>query len=311
MRIVVAGGSGMIGRRLVDSLVGDDHSVDVLTRSARQTERRLPRGARAVEWRVEPSRELARLLEGADAVVNLAGVSIGPRPWTRARKRAIRASRLAATAALTDALAMTAPERRPAVLVNASGTDVYTGRDTEPATEATEPADDFLARVCVDWEAAAREAEGLGVRVAIVRQAFVLAPDAPVLALMALPFRLFLGGRLGSGRQWFSWIHIDDLVAIYRRAIDDPALSGPINAASPEPCRNTEFAAALGRALGRPNWLPVPAWLLRLVLRDQSTLVIGSRRAVPARAMQLAFPFRFTELERALRDALGRGGGRE
>ncbi len=305
-RIVIAGGSGTIGRQLATALLAAGNGVDILTRNPARAADRLPPGARAVPWSIEGAPELAAVLDGATAVVNLAGVAIGPLPWTSGRKRAIRDSRLHATSALVHAIGRLPPERRPAVLVNASGTDVYVGHDAVAATETTPPADDFLARVCLDWEAAAREAEPLGVRVAIVRQAFVLAAEAPVLALLALPFRLFLGGRLGSGRQWFSWIHVSDLVALYRYVIDHPDLDGILVAAAPTPCRNAELAAALGRALGRPSWLAAPGWAIRLALGEESTLVLGSRRAVPARARALGFDFRYPDLDGALRDVLGR-----
>jgi uncharacterized protein (TIGR01777 family) len=305
-RIVIAGGSGMVGRHLAAALLAAGNDVDVLTRDARRSSPRLPAGVRTVSWRAEPGEELAGTIAGATAVVNLAGTSIGPAPWTPRRKRAIRESRLQATTALVDAIRALPPDRRPSVLVNASGTDVYVGRDEAPATEDAAPGDDFLARVCVDWEGAAHAADELGIRVVILRHAFVLAPDAPVLGLLALPFRLFLGGRIGSGRQWFSWVHVDDLVALYRFVIANPDLEGTFNAASPTPCRNAELAAALARVLGRPNWLPAPAWAIRLVLREQSTLVLGSRRAVPARALAVGFEFRFADLDSALRDVLGR-----
>jgi uncharacterized protein (TIGR01777 family) len=305
-RVVMTGGSGLIGRHLARALLSDGYGVDVLTRDPRKATRRLPSGARAVPWQVAQSRELAALLAGAAAVINLAGVSLGPRPWTPGRKRSIRDSRLRVTAALVDAMRDLPEAERPSVLVSASGTDVYVGRDESPATEETTPGDDFLARVCVEWEAAARAAEPLGVRVVIVRQAFVLARDAPVLALLALPFRLFLGGRLGTGRQWFSWIHVTDLVALYRWAIRDPGVEGILNAVAPEPCRNADLAAAIARTLHRPSWLPVPAWTLHLALGAQATLVLGSRRAVPARALAAGFEFLYRDLERALRDVLGR-----
>ena len=305
MRAVIAGGSGMIGRHLAGALLADGWAVDILTRDVGRTAGRLPEGARAVAWIPDSPSGLATVLDGADGVINLAGVSLGPRPWTPGRKRAILASRLAATDAIVAAIRALPPERRPVVLVNASGSDVYTGRDAQPADEATEPIHDFLADVCLRWEAAAREAAALGTRVALVRTAFVLAADAPVLGLLALPFRLFVGGRLGSGRQWFSWIHIDDLVGIYRLALTDPSINGPINAAAPEPCPQADLARALGRTLHRPCWLSAPAWVLRLVLRDQATLLIGSRRVVPARAIAAGYRFRHPAIEEALADVLG------
>jgi uncharacterized protein (TIGR01777 family) len=296
----------MIGRHLAKALLDDGWSVDILTRDPRRASRNAPSGARPVAWSPRGrTRDLATVLDRADAVINLAGVSIGTRPWTPGRKRAILESRLTATDAIVRAIAALPEDQRPRVLVNAAGTDVYTGRDTEPADETTQPADDFLADVGLRWEAAARAAEPLGVRVALIRQAFVLASDATVLRLMALPFRLFLGGRIGSGRQWFTWIHVDDLVGIYRLALTDPSLAGPINAAAPEPTRQAGLAAALGRALHRPSWLPVPAWALRLALRGQATLLLGSRRVVPARAIAAGYRFEHPTLDEALGDVLG------
>jgi uncharacterized protein (TIGR01777 family) len=305
MRVVIAGGSGMIGRHLARALLADGWAVDILTRDPARTATRLPPGARAVAWTPDEQAGLVAVLDGADGVINLAGVSLGPRPWTPGRKRAILGSRLAATGAIVTALGALPADRRPKVLVNASGSDVYTGKDAEPADESTEPGDDFLADVCLRWEAAARGAEPLGVRVAMVRTAFVLARDAPVLRLLALPFRLFLGGRLGTGRQWFSWIHIDDLVGIYRLALTDDAIVGPINGAAPEPCRQVELAGALARTLHRPCWLPAPAWAIRLALRDQATLLIGSRRVVPARALARAYQFEHRSVDEAVADVLG------
>lgn len=305
MRVVIAGGSGMIGRHLASALLADGWAVDVLTRDVERAARRLPAGARAVGWTPAEPTGLETVLDGADGVINLAGVSLGPRPWTPGRKRAILGSRLAATNTIVGAARALPPERRPAVLVNASGSDVYTSQDEAPADESTEPTNDFLADVCLRWEVAARAAEPLGLRVALVRTAFVLAPDAPVLRLLALPFRLFVGGRLGSGRQWFSWVHIDDLVGIYRLALTDRSIDGPINAASPEPCREADLAAALGRTLHRPCWLPAPAWALRFALRDQATLLIGSRRVVPARALAAGYQIRHPAIDEALADVLG------
>ena len=195
-------------------------------------------------------------------------------------------------------------ERRPSVLVNVSGSDGYQGLDATPATEADDRATGFLADLCHDWEAAAHAAEGLGVRVAIVRNGFVIGPDARALQLLVLPFRLRFGGPLGSGRQWMSWVHVDDVVGIMTMAIDNPDASGPFNATSPEPVHEARVAAAIGRALGRRSWLPVPALPIRLVLRDVSVLILGSVRAIPTRAPALGYRFRWTDLDAAMRDVV-------
>jgi hypothetical protein len=196
-------------------------------------------------------------------------------------------------------------DRRPRVLVNVSGSDTYQGIDATPATEADDRAPGFLADLCRGWEAAARAAEELGVRVAIVRNGLVLGPDAKALQLLVLPFRLHLGGRLGTGRQWMSWVHVDDVVGIMTMAIDDERASGPFNAVSPEPVHEADVAAAIGKSLGRRSWLPVPALPIRLALGEVSVLVLGSVRAIPTRAPDLGFRFRWTDLSEAMNDVLG------
>lgn len=295
----------MIGGHLVRSLAADGYGVTVLSRNPARTARRLPAGIRALGWEVRPDAALVSALDGAAAIVNLSGAPIGPLPWTPGRRRAILDSRVRSAAALVDALAMLPPERRPRALVNASGTDLYTGLDTEPATEeTTRPVTGFLADVCRAWEAAALPAEALGVRVALMRTGFVLARDSRIVGLLALPFRLFVGGPLGDGRQWMSWIHVDDVVGIYRLAVEDASMVGPVNVVGPDPRPEADVAAAIGRALGRPSRLRVPAFLIRTLMGEQSTLLLGSRRAIPARAEATGYHFRHPELDSAVADAL-------
>ncbi len=308
MKVVIAGGSGLIGGAIARSLLADGHAVAILSRTPDRARRRRGRGLEAadfVAWSARADAALVAALDGADAIVNVAGEAIGPRPWILGRKRAIVASRVDSAGALVEAIRRLPPDRRPRVLVSASGTDVYTGRDVEPAIESTPPAGGFLGELGVAWEGASAPAESLGTRVVAVRTAFVLGRAAPLFSLLRWPFRFFLGGRLGSGQQWFSWVHIADLVGIYRLAIDDERLQGPINAASPGSVRQEEFARALGRAMGRPAWFPVPEVLLRLVLREQATLIVDSRRVAPARALELGYRFRFPTLDAALADLVG------
>jgi uncharacterized protein (TIGR01777 family) len=307
MRIVIAGGSGLIGRRLAERMLADGSAVDVLTRDPKSARKDLPDGARAVAWAGSKAartpaalKPLANALDGADAVVNLSGAPVAPIPWTKGRRRTILDSRVGPTTAIVAAMATLPPDRRPKVLVNASGADIYTGRDATPADESTPPATDFLGDVCVRWEAAARAAEPLGVRVVLMRTAVVLGRGAMYTRIAALPYRLFVGGRLGSGRQWVSWIHLDDIVGLYREAVVNPSLTGPVNATAPEPILAADFATALGKALHRPNWFPTPAFLLRLVLRDESVLALGSRRVIPAKAESAGYVFRFPDLDAAL-----------
>lgn len=304
-RVVIAGGSGFIGQHLAAGLVARGDDVVILSRDPDRVHRRRAVHGRLVPWSVDDIDSLSGRLDGVDAVVNVTGVPVGPRPWTRGRRRAIRDSRLGPTTALVEAMRRLAVDRRPSVLVNVSGSDGYQGLDATPAAEADDRATGFLADLCRDWEQAARGAEALGVRVAIVRNGFVIGSDAKALQLLVLPFRLHLGGRLGSGRQWMSWVHVDDVAGVMTLAIDDARASGPMNAVSPEPARESEVAAAIGAALGRRSWLPVPALPIRLVLRDVSVLILGSVRAVPARATELGYRFRWTDLRAAMADVLG------
>jgi uncharacterized protein (TIGR01777 family) len=310
MRIVIAGGTGLIGRALVGALVAGGHEVVVLTRRSAAAAG-APAGASAARW--DPSAgagSLAGVLVGAGAVVNLAGASVGARPWTSGRRREILDSRLLATSALVDAAAALPAADRPAALVNASGVDYYADRGDEEQDESS-PGDRalFLGDVCGRWEEAAVAAEAAGVRVVRMRTGLVLARGAPALRLMALPFRLFAGGPSGSGRQWVSWVHLDDVVGLYALAATYPSLSGAVNATAPAPVRQAEVAAAIAGVLHRPNWLRQPAPLLRLAMRQQADLLLASHRVLPRAALAAGYAFRWPALEPALADALGRTGG--
>ena len=304
MQIVIAGGSGLIGTALSRALSAAGDDVVILTRATAGSAT-LPR-VRLVTWDPARSGGGTSVLAGADAVINLAGASIGRWPWTPGRKRALRESRLTATRTLVEALAALPADERPAVLLNASGTDVYEGRDETPASEDTPPGDSFLARLCVDWEAEAAKAEALGVRVVLVRQSSVIARGAPYLRIVTLPFRLFAGGRLGSGRQWVSWVDIADVVGLYRLALGSATIRGPLNASAPDSRQQGAYARALGAALHRPSRVWTPGWVLRLVLWDQASLVLGSRRVWPTKALAAGYVFERPQLEAALADALRR-----
>lgn len=302
LKVVVAGGSGLIGRSVTVALAAAGHEPVVLSRNPERA--RLPEGVRGVEWHPPDVGEWAGELDGADAVINLSGESIGHWPWTAARKRLLRESRLVPTATLISAVSTLPPESRPRVLLNACGTDSYEGKDETPADESTPPADTFLARLCVDWEREALRAEELGLRVVILRTCSVVAPQAASLRLLSLPFRLFVGGRIGSGQQWMSWIDMSDAVALYLQALESEEIRGPINLAAPDPRRQVDFARALGAVLHRPTWFPTPAWAVRLLFREQATLALGSRRVWPTKALAHGYRFRRATLEGALESAL-------
>jgi uncharacterized protein len=308
MKVVLAGGTGLIGTALTRELAGAGHDVAVLTRRPPGAVSGLPEGARAARWSPGgPAADWAGVLEGAGAVVNLAGASVGTRPWTAGRRREILESRLHATSVLVAAMATLPAAARPGALVSASGVDYYGERGDEVLDEESAPGDAaFLAGVCARWEAAACEAEPLGVRVVRARTGLVLARQALALRLQALPFRLFAGGPTGSGRQWVSWVHLDDVVGLYALAAQDGALSGPLNLVAPEPVRSADLAAAIGRALRRPVWLRQPAPLLRLALRRQSELLLVGHRVLPRVALGRGYEFRRPVLGPALAEALGR-----
>jgi uncharacterized protein len=292
MRVLVTGGTGLVGRPVCDALRGAGHAVTVVSREPG----RVP--ARAIGWD-----GLRAAMPETDAIVNLAGDPIAGGRWTAARKAEIRRSRMEATRALVEAIAGAEP--RPKVLVSASAVGYYGARGGEPLDETASPGRDFLARVCVDWEAEARRAEELGVRVVRLRLGVVLAPDGGALSAMLLPFRAGVGGRLGSGRQWVSWVYRDDVVGLIRDALANEAYAGAVNATSPNPVTNADFTRALGRVLRRPAVLPVPAIGLRLLLGEMATMLLTGQRVLPAVAQRLGYAWRQPEVPAALELCVG------
>jgi uncharacterized protein len=298
MKIVIAGGSGFLGRALSGRLVADGHKVLVLTRGSRPS--RPWEGAQSTaSWIPDGTAgDWASALEGADAALNLAGASIGDARWTKERKALILDSRINATRSLAAAIGGLG--KPPSVFVSSSAQGYYGDRGDEELTEESAPSRDFLAGVCVRWEAEARTAADK-CRVVTLRTGIVLASDGGALPRMLLPFRLGAGGPFGSGRQFMSWIHIDDWVGIVMLAIADPHVHGPVNLGSPAPVRNREFAAALGRALHRPSLVPTPALALRLALGEMAQpLLLSSIRMVPAAALASGYRFRHPEAAHAL-----------
>jgi uncharacterized protein (TIGR01777 family) len=306
MLIVIAGGSGFLGRRLTAAWLEAGDDVTILTRHPARTVATTPAATTVRHW-APPAvdDDLVDALRGADAIVNLAGIAIGGRPWTPGRKRAILQSRLDATGALIEAMGRLAGADRPKVLVNASGIDIYGDRPDGELTEDSPPGDTFLAGVVVAWERAARAAETLGVRVVLARTALIVAPEALAWRLVLLPFRLFVGGPLGSGRQRFTWVHAVDAVGLYNLAIRDGSIVGPLNMVAPQVPAQRELARAIGKAMHRPASIPVPALALRLLLWGQADIVLHGRIAAPAKALAAGYEFRYPTVDAALRDVLG------
>jgi uncharacterized protein (TIGR01777 family) len=306
MKVLISGGSGFIGSHLVASLAKDGHDVVVLSRRA--ATKTPPSGVRYVAWDAHSANgDWVKELSGAQGIVNLAGASIGSWPWTRRRMSELVSSRLSATAALVQALEQTPAALRPPVLVSASGIDYYGDRGDEVITEDSHAGDSFLATLSRQWETAAQKAEPLGVRVVRIRTAMVFGREAFAFRLLTLPFRLFVGGPLGNGRQWFTWIHVDDIVGLYRLALEDPRVSGPVNAVAPDIRREREVAKEIGRALHRPALIPVPSFALKLLLGKEAQLLLDGRRAEPAKVLAYGYRFRLGGLHEALEETLRRG----
>jgi uncharacterized protein (TIGR01777 family) len=300
--VIIAGGTGLIGRALAADLARDGHEPVLLSRRPERHAGSVPAGARLAAWDPEHPAGLAAALAGGEAVVNLAGASIAGGLWTERRKALIRDSRLRAGEAL--ARAIEAMANRPRVLVQASAVGYYGARPVGTVDEASPPGDDFLARVCVDWEASTRPVEALGVRRVVIRTGLPLSREGGALPPILLPFRLFAGGRMGSGRQPFPWIHMNDEVGAIRFLIDHQAAEGPYNLAAPERLDNAAFSRLVGRVMGRPVWLPAPAFALRLALGEMAGLILDGQAMVPSRLLEAGYRFQFPQAEPALRDLL-------
>ena len=292
MRVAVSGATGLIGSKLVDALRSRGDEVTILSRDP----------VRGEQWDPVAEPAPAAALSACDAVIHLAGEPVAQR-WTDASKERIRASRVEGTRNLVAGLREADP--RPRVLVCASAVGYYGPRGDEEIDESAAPGQDFLAAVTAAWEAAAQQATELGMRVVTVRTGVVLDKSGGALAKMLPPFKLGAGGPVAGGKQWMPWIHVDDLVGMYLAALDGDDWSGPVNASAPTPATNRDFSKALGRALHRPAFAPVPGFALRLLYGDMAEIVTTGQRAVPKRALELGYAFQHADLDEALRSALG------
>jgi uncharacterized protein len=306
MRVTVTGASGLIGAGLIAALRARGEQVTVLSRDPDRARSRMPAGVDWLRW--EPLAESApsAALQERDAIVHLAGAPVAQR-WSEHAKRAIRDSRTLGTRNLVAGLRALDAGGRPGVLVSSSAIGYYgIAHAAEPIDEEAPPGDDFLAQVCVAWEAEARAAEaaGLGLRTVQIRTGVVLDRAGGALAKMLPPFRLGIGGPVAGGRQYVAWIHRDDVVGMMLAALDDERFTGPVNATAPEPVTNRELSHALGRALHRPAVLPIPGAALRVLYGDMAEIVTSGVRAVPARALVLGYEFAHPRLDEALEAAL-------
>jgi uncharacterized protein (TIGR01777 family) len=298
MKILVTGSSGLVGTALLGDLKGAGHTVCRLVRPG--TSAGAIRGPEGFDVKWDPTTgDLGGAAVGADAVVNLAGASIAGERWTAARKEVLRSSRVNTTRALVTALAKMAA--RPRVLVSASAVGYYGNRGDEPLNEKSEPGSDFLSEVAREWESEAEKAAALGIRVVRARFGVILAKEGGALPKMAQPFRFGAGGRIGSGKQWMSWVALEDVVGILRFVLENGAVRGPVNVVSPQPVRNAEFTKALARALRRPAYFPAPAFALGLMLGEMAdALLLSSQRVVPEQLLRFDYKFRRSDLASTL-----------
>lgn len=307
MRVFVTGGTGLVGRRVVARLRDRGDEVTVLSRSA-DAANRLPAGTHVLTGDPTAPGPWLGELATTDGVIHLAGESIAAHRWTREFKEKLRHSRVASTQLIAETLAKspTRPDGTPRVLVNASAIGYY-GRYEDNPTEFTEddlPGSGFLADLCVAWEKATEPAATAGVRVAIIRVGFVLANDGGGLPQLAKPFRWYLGGPVASGRQWVSWIHVDDLAGLFLLALDRPDVHGPLNGTAPEPVTNWGFSHDLAAALRRPCWFRVPKLALRLAMGEMAELATHGQRVIPTRAKGAGYEYRYPLVDRALAETL-------
>ena len=300
MKVLIAGGTGFLGHYLARSLLADAHRVWVLTRRHKGS----PTGVTSLPWDGRTLGAWAQVMDEADAVVNLVGLSLNSWPWTKRRKRQFHDSRVDPGQALVSAVEQAS--RRPAVFVQVSGINHYGLRGAGIADEAAPPGEDYLSQLTVAWESSTAPIETLGVRRVVCRTAVVLAHDAALFWLMALPVRLFLGGPLGDGGQALPWIHIEDWVSAIRFLMDRPGAQGAYNLIAPTPTSNAEFIRGLAVVYRRPYWFHVPAALLHLVLGEMGVLVTQGRYAEPRRLARLGYQFRFPDLESALENLVSK-----
>ncbi len=299
--VTVSGATGLIGSRLVAELLNDGWSVTVLSRDPDRARERLGGEVEAHAWDLLSEPAPVAALSGRDAVVSLAGAAVSQR-WSEEAKRAIRDTRVVGTGNLIEGLRNAEP--RPATLASASAVGYYGDRGHEPIDEEAGPGEGFLADVCEQWEQAAERATELGLRVAVIRTGVALSKSGGALEQMLPPFRLGLGGPVAGGRQFLPWIHVDDVVGIYRAALGDERWSGPANATAPAPVTNRDFSRALGRVLKRPAVMPVPGFAVRLLFGEMAEVVTGGARVLPAKPLMLDYAFRHGELDEALRSLL-------
>ncbi|MDB9516154.1 TIGR01777 family oxidoreductase [Roseofilum reptotaenium CS-1145] len=301
MKIAVTGATGFVGRALVQQLIAEKEQVLVVTRNPDKAKRIWPSGVEIVGYSVTTGGEWQHQISGCNGVVNLAGAPIAEERWTAERKQILRDSRILGTEKIIEAIAAADP--KPQVLVNTSAIGYYGTSETAEFDESSPAGDDFLAQLCVEWEQSAQAVSEYGVRSVILRFGIVMG-DGGAIAKMIPPFKMFAGGPIGSGQQWFSWIHIDDLVNLILFALRQPQMQGTFNATAPNPVRMNDLASIMGNILNRPSWLPVPSFVLDALLGDGAQVVLEGQKVLPKKTLDSGFKFQHPNPKEALRKVL-------
>ncbi len=302
MRIIITGGTGLIGTALSKKLLEDGHEVIILSRNPNRSS--VPTGVRVEEWDAKTPDGWGSLINADTAIVNLAGAGIADKRWSDQRKKILHASRIDAGKAVTAAIE--AAEQKPKVLIQSSAVGFYGIHDDEKLTEASSVGNDFLAKLCEEWETSTTSVEAMGIRRVIIRTGVVMSADGGAFPRMAMPFKLFVGGPVGSGEQWLSWIHIDDEVKAIQFLINNETTNGIYNLTAPNPHTNKQFSKTIGKVLGRPSFMPVPAFAMKILFGEMSTVLLDGQRVLPSNLESAGFTFDFPNLEPALQNLLGK-----
>jgi len=301
-KILITGATGLIGSHLCKALADRGDELTIFTRDVKKGKDKIPFAKNYVEWNYKNPNLWSEHLNGKDAVIHFASASIGDRRWTKNYKKEILDSREISTRNLVRAIEEA--KQKPKTFLCASGANYYGDSGEEDLTEDKNNGKDFLSRVCVAWEIEASKVERFGVRRVSIRQGVVLSTQASALKKMLMPYKLFIGGPIGTGKQWFPWIHIDDLVRIYLLALDNQSLTGPVNASSPSQVRMKEFAYILGKVIHRPSIFPVPKFVLKIAIGESADFITASLKVIPKKLLDAGYDFKFKDLESALKELL-------
>ncbi|MCF8241347.1 MAG: TIGR01777 family oxidoreductase [Melioribacteraceae bacterium] len=302
MKALITGATGLIGRNIIDKLKTRGDEIVVISRSAQKAKSKLPMVNEYIEWNYDNSVDISSRIKNVDAVIHLAGENVMARRWNEEHKKRVLDSRIKSTDALVNQIAKM--DKKPEVFICASASGYYGSSETETFVEDSNPGNDFLAEVSKQWENSAAEVEKFGVRRVSIRTGIVLSKEDGALAKMLTPFKLFVGGPLGSGRQWFPWIHIDDLVNLFIFPLENKNLTGPVNGVAPGIVKMKDFAKTLGKVINRPALFPVPGFILKLVLGEGAKAVLEGADIKPKRTQEAGFRFSHPELKNALEDLL-------